>query len=145
MSVTTKQQRETAEKLSRAFLLAYNMGDPDKIDDAVTDDFVAHHTAAPDDIRGAEAYKQRIRDINAGFSDFHMDQETMLVDGDMAAAHYRWTGTHDGEFMGIPATHRIVDTTSMTLIRMADGKVDEMWVYADTPGLMEQLGVEMDR
>ncbi|WP_255195947.1 ester cyclase [Halorarius litoreus] len=143
MPTTTQQQREAAEEISQAFLLAYNMNDPDKIDDVVADEFVAHHTAEPEDMRGADAYKQRITDINAGFSDFHMDQELMLVDGDMGAAMYRWTGTHDGEFMGIPATNRTVDTKSITLSRMEDGKLVEMWVYTDTPGLMRQLGIEM--
>jgi steroid delta-isomerase-like uncharacterized protein len=143
MPTTTQQQRDAAEEISQAFLLAYNMNDPDKIDDVVTDDFVAHHTAEPDVIRGADAYKERITDINEGFSDFHMDQELMIVDGDMGATMYRWTGTHDGEFMNIPATNKQVDTVSLTLSRMEDGKLAELWVYGDTPDLMRQLGIEM--
>lgn len=145
MAVTTDHQRQTAEELSRTFVEAYNSKTPDRIDDAVTDDFVAHHTGATAEIHGADGYKERIEAINVGFPDFHMEQELMLVDGDMAAARYHWTGTHDGEFMGVPATGKHVDTSSLTLIRMDGDKIAELWVYGDTPGLMRQLGVELGR
>ncbi len=94
----------------------------DRIDDAVTDDFVCHHTAAGVELHGAE--------------------EFLIVDGDMGAGHYRWGGTHDGEFMGMPATDRTVDTTSTTLMRMDGDRMAEMWVYGNNGEVMEQLGVE---
>jgi predicted ester cyclase len=49
-------------------------------------------------------------------------------------------GTHKGEFQGIPTTDRKVSFTSTGISNIADGKVAEEWVDADTMGLMQQLG-----
>jgi steroid delta-isomerase-like uncharacterized protein len=145
MSVTTKQQREFARAISRSFLLAYNTTDPEKIDDVVTDDFVAHHTGVDGDIEGPEAYKARIEEITTAFPDFEMNELVQVIDGEYAAGLYHWTGTHEGEFMGIPPTGKTVDTRSLTLTRMEAQKATEMWVYTDTPAMMAQLGIEPGR
>jgi steroid delta-isomerase-like uncharacterized protein len=139
---TTQSRRDVASRISRAFVDAYNTGDLDRIDDVVTADFVCHHTAAGEEIHGADGYKKRIEELRAGFSDFHMTEEVLLVDGDMGAGHYRWGGTHDGEFMGMPATDRTVDTTSVSLMRMDGDRIAEMWIYGANAELMDQLGIE---
>ena len=56
---------------------------------------------------------------------------------------YRLTvsGTHKGEFQGIPPTDRKVSFTSTGISNIVDGKVGKDWVDADTMGLMQQLGV----
>jgi len=139
---TTQSRRDVASRISKAFVDAYNTGEVDRIDDLVTDDFVCHHTAAGVELHGAEEYKQRIHEMREGFSDFEMSEEFLIVDGDMGAGHYRWGGTHDGEFVGMPATDRTVDTTSATLMRMNGDRMAEMWVYGNNAEVMEQLGVE---
>lgn len=139
---TTEQTRVSAARISDAFLGAYNDGDVDRIDDVVTDDFVCHHLAGGMEIHGAEEYKARVGELRTAFPDFEMTEELFLVDGEYGAGHYRWGGTHEGEFEGIPATGKRVDTTSLSLTRMADGKVAEMWIYGDGRGLMSQLGVD---
>lgn len=145
MSVTTKQQREFARGISRAFLLAYSTADPDKIDDVVTDDFIAHHTGAEGDFLGAEGYKARIEELTSAFPDCEMNEVVLLVDGEYAAGLYHWTGTHEGEFLGTPATGKTVTTKRLTLVRIEAGKAAEMWVYVDTSGILRQLGVEPGR
>lgn len=143
MATTQRQQRDIADDLSRTFVEAYNENRPDHIDDAVTADFVCHHKASGMEINGAGEYKAQIAEMIEAFSDFAMEEETLIVDGDMASGLYRWTGTHEGEFQGIPATGKQVDTTSLTLIRMENDRVAEMWVYGDGRGLMAQLGIEL--
>ena len=139
---TTQSRRDVASRISQAFVDAYNTGEVDRIDDFVTDDFVCHHTAAAVEINGADEYKERIHELRAGFSDFEMSEEFLVVDGDMGAGHYRWGGTHDGGFMGMPATDRTVDTTNATLMRMDGDRMAEMWVYGNNGEVMEQLGIE---
>ncbi|WP_276260921.1 ester cyclase [Haloglomus litoreum] len=142
MATTQQRQHEIAAAISTAFVEAYNRNEPDRIDDAVTEDFVCHHMASGSELHGADEYKTRIEDLNAAFSGFSMSEEVLIVDGDMAAGRYRWSGTHEGLFEGIPATGRTVDTTSLTMMRMEGDRMAEMWVYGDGRGLMEQLGIE---
>lgn len=108
----------------------------------VTADFVCHHTASGAELHGADGYKPRIEELRTAFSDFRMDEEYLIVDGEMGAGYYRWGGTNDGEFMGMPATGKTVDTHSMSMMRMEGDRLAEMWVYGDNRNLMEQLGIE---
>lgn len=142
MSVIDTNTREVVEEIGEAFLAAYNTGDLDGIDEFVTGDFVCHHLAAGQEIEGGEAYKERIQELREAFPDFEMTEEFLVVEGDRGAGHYRWTGTQDGEFQGIPATGKAVDTTSVTLPRLDGQQLAEMWVYGDSIGLMSQLGLE---
>lgn len=142
---TTQSRRDVASRISRAFVDAYNTGDLDLIDDVVTSDFVCHHMAAGQELHGADEYKERIVELREGFSDLEMSEEFLLVDGDMGTGLYRWGGTHDGEFMGMPATDRTVDTSALTMMRMDGDRAAEMWVYGANPELMAQVGIELPR
>ena len=50
-------------------------------------------------------------------------------------------GTHRGEFLGIPATGRPVEVTSVGIDRIAGNRIAERWLVADVLGLMRQLGI----
>ena len=51
------------------------------------------------------------------------------------------TGTHDGEFKGIPPTSRKLELRGMEKFRVVDGKIREMHAYFDTQEIPEQLGL----
>ena len=50
------------------------------------------------------------------------------------------TGTHKGEFLGMPQSSKKVSITSMDFFTIVDGKFVEHWVNADMMGLMQQIG-----
>jgi predicted ester cyclase len=50
------------------------------------------------------------------------------------------SGTHDGEFMGMPATGKKVEVSGYDIVHFKDDKVVEHWGVIDTGALMEQLG-----
>jgi steroid delta-isomerase-like uncharacterized protein len=141
--MTTSQQRqhERAERISDTIVRAYTRGEPDLIDEVFTDDFVAHMTGDVD-VTGPEAYKDRIRSICAAFPDFWKEEVFLAAEDDHVAVRYRWGGTHEGEFAGIPATGKRVETTSAALLRLEGDRVAEMWVYSDGETLKQQLEAE---
>lgn len=49
------------------------------------------------------------------------------------------TGTHRGEFLGIPATGRRISTQEFAVYRVEEGKFVEAWVAADNLHLAQQL------
>jgi predicted ester cyclase len=141
---TSESQQQSAERIEAAFLEAYNIGNLDVLDDIAAPDFVAYHFSVPEPIRGIEAYKKRIIDIRAGFPDFEMESEGLIVEGERSAAMYRWMGTHDGEYNGLAPTGTKVEVTAATVSEMRDGELVEFHIFGDRMDLLEQLGMMPD-
>lgn len=68
----------------------------------------------------------------------HVTQE-MLVCGDRVTCIGTFTGTHRGEFQGMPATGKSIALGYIGVMRIADGKATEMLVQVDSAGLIQQL------
>jgi predicted ester cyclase len=76
----------------------------------------------------------------AAFSDLKHSIEEVLVEGERVAVRFRLTGTHDGDFMGMPASGKVVDAGAIALMTLASGKVIEIRSEFDQFGLMQQIG-----
>jgi predicted ester cyclase len=75
------------------------------------------------------------------FSNIYADSsENLVIQGDMVAARLVVTGTHRGDFAGIPPTGKAVSMQVFDLIRVVDGKATEHWGLSDQFGLLQQLG-----
>ena len=65
-----------------------------------------------------------------------------VVEGDKVADYLTSTGTHRGEFMGIPPTGKPVATSAIEILRIDDsGRVAERWQRFGAMQLLQQLGV----
>jgi len=53
------------------------------------------------------------------------------------------TGTHKGDFNGIPATGKPVKARGLQISRFEDGKMVERWGSSDELGILKQIGVEI--
>jgi predicted ester cyclase len=126
----------------RRFFEEYNKGKVAAmavIDEICATNFVYHGSMG--DLRGLKDYKQSMSVWYDAFPDFHMTIDDMLVEGDKVVVRYTMTGTHKGEFMGIPATNKKVTIWVIQIDRVAGGKRVEGWMRLDTLGMMQQLGV----
>lgn len=121
----------------------YGNGDTSLVDRYFAEDFVSH-----DPVPGFPADREGVRNhVEAihGAMDVEQSEAThLLAEGDDVAVHWRITGTHTGEYIGIPATNRRVDTNGIVIYRFRDGKVVEEWQRSDDLGMMQQLGVLPD-
>jgi len=93
-----------------------------------------------------EALKQHIADGEAAFPRYEMIGEDLIVDGDKVVLRFAWRGTHQGSFMGIPATGRQINVPGIIIYRLAkdknnETKIVEHWMHVDSAALMQQLGV----
>ena len=79
--------------------------------------------------------------FRAAFPDLHVTLEDVFGEGDKVATRGYFTGTHQGEFNGIPATGKQVKVSYIDLWRLENGKAVDNWVQMDMIGLMQQLGV----
>ncbi len=65
--------------------------------------------------------------------------ELILAEDDLVAAHQRWAGTHEGEFLGVEASGRRVEFTSTAVLRIRDGLISQAWDELDTGAILAQL------
>ena len=117
-----------------------NAGDIDGIGRQIADDFVEHEElpGIPPTKAGVLEY---FRMLIAAFPDMRMDVEDVIASGDKAVARVRLTGTHKGEFLGIPATGKSAAVNLIDIIRFGDdGLGREHWGVADQLSLLQQLG-----
>jgi predicted ester cyclase len=75
------------------------------------------------------------------FPDHHETIDDIVAEDDKVVARVRWTGTHQGEYLGAAPTGKQVTYTAITIYRIEGGKVVESWQEGDRIGLMQQLGV----
>jgi steroid delta-isomerase-like uncharacterized protein len=76
------------------------------------------------------------------FPDLHVALDELIGEGDRVFVRSTMTGTHDGEYKGIPATGRHISAESAEVYRIADGKFAGYWCLANVAGLMRQLTEE---
>jgi steroid delta-isomerase-like uncharacterized protein len=118
-----------------------NAGDIDGFSQMLSEDFVEHE-AAPGLAPTKEGVIQFFTMYKAAFPDLHFEPLQSFVNGDTAAVYVRATGTHQGEFMGIPATGKSIDVTGVDIVRFGDDGVGrEHWGVFDAMAMMQQLGV----
>jgi predicted ester cyclase len=76
------------------------------------------------------------------FPDLHIALDDLIAEGERVFVRSTITGTHDGEYKGIPATGRHVAAESAEVFRVADGRFVGYWCLANVAGLMRQLTEE---
>ena len=93
---------------------------------------------------GPEEMKATVRMVTAAFPDNRHEVDEVMAEGARVVLRCTLTGTHEGPFMGIPATGRKIEITEIHIYRMEDGKAVEHRVGRDDLGAMRQLGVIAD-
>jgi predicted ester cyclase len=78
--------------------------------------------------------------INA-FPDGRSTIEEQIVQGDRVATRGTYRGTHQGDFMGMPATGKRIEVPWLSMDKIAGGKLVEHRFLMDTQVMMQQLGV----
>jgi steroid delta-isomerase-like uncharacterized protein len=121
-----------------------NAGNVGVIDELVADDFVEREEfpgISPD----KEGVRQFFTIFRTAFPDMRMDPHEVLVDGDLACVRSTMSGTHEGDFMGMPPSGKRFEVTGFDLVRVRDGQVVEHWGVMDAMKMMQQLGAMPDQ
>lgn len=124
----------------RFFEDAYNTGNLDLLDQLLMSDYV-DQKAPPGTPDGPEGIKQVISMFRAAFPDLHFTIEDQIAEGDKVVTRYTFSGTQQGQLMGIPATGEHVSITGISIYRIVNGKMQTAWIEYDMLGLMQQIGM----
>jgi len=118
-----------------------NSGDIDGFGALLADDFVEHETQ-PDLAPTKEGVLAFFRTLQSAFPDMTMDVRDVIASGEKSVARVVVTGTHRGEFMGVPPTGHRVEVQVIDIMRFDEvGLVCEHWGLMDALSMMQQLGV----
>lgn len=78
--------------------------------------------------------------FQSAFPDASLEVLSAIEEGDELAVHYRVTGTHDGDFQGVPASGNQVAVEGASFMTFRDGKLVDRRNLLDLMGLMIQIG-----
>ncbi len=104
---------------------------------AITDPTVAGGAVGP------SAYRRQVERFLTGLPDLHFEVDDTITEKDKLVVYWTITGTHRGEFLGVPATNKKVSFSGITINQIRDGKIIESTVIWDGLGLLEQFGIEL--
>lgn len=100
---------------------------------------IDHNPVVADGIEANQAFWIQ---VFTAFPDMKAVLHDVIAEGDRVAARLEYTATHQGTFLGIPATGRSVNFQSIDIWRVADGLFAEHWDQLNTDDLFRQLGAD---
>jgi steroid delta-isomerase-like uncharacterized protein len=120
------------------FAAVWGAGNLDALPDFWTTDCINHEMPGDDKV-GIDllrAYHQGFLEAYSGVSDVSINIVQQVADEDRVVTHMVTSGTHTGDFMGLPPTGRTVSLATIRIDRIHDGKIAEHWSVSDMAGVM---------
>jgi steroid delta-isomerase-like uncharacterized protein len=133
------------KELSRRFTELFSTGDEALAEEILAPDGVFHGTSGDGELRGIAEMKAFVAGFRGAFPDARSSVVDQVAEDDKVVTRWRARGTHRGELGPIAATGREFEIEGVTLERIADGRIAEVWVARDELGLLRQLGVVPER
>ncbi len=90
----------------------------------------------------APAARRWIAPFRASFPDVHMEVVELIAEGDQVVGRFTCSATHLGEWLGHPPTGRRFERVDeVSIFRIRDGRITQVWSLEDTLGRLKQLGL----
>jgi steroid delta-isomerase-like uncharacterized protein len=106
--------------------------------DLMRDDYIQHNPLVG---QGSEGFKDFFEAWFKASPDFKFELKQIVSEGDKVWVYGTYSGTHKGEWLGIPATDKAYKFDAVDIFRVEDGKLAEHWDVLDAYTLFKQLGV----
>ena len=130
---------EDAKNVVRRFYSEVSEGNLGVVDELVADDFVEH-----EEFPGLEPTKEGVKQFFAmfrsAFPDLRMEAHEIVAESDLLCTRGTMSGTHKGEFMGMPPSGKHIEIEGFDMVRIRDDQVTEHWGLMDAMTMMQQLG-----
>jgi steroid delta-isomerase-like uncharacterized protein len=132
---------EENKALVRRFYAEIDKGNIDAMDELVAEDYLDHNPPPFPGLKsGREGLKQAFKIFWEATPGYH-EIEDMIAEGDKVVTRMTSYGKHEKDLPGAPATGNEMNTTSITIHRIANGKLVEKWAEKDVMGFLIQIGV----
>ena len=133
---------EDNKSIVRRYQDAYNTANYEALAEVVAMDVRTPNIVSglPPGLEGAIAVHQKTL---LGMPDYLTTIEDLIAEGDKVVARVTMTGTHTGNFWGVPPTGRRVNLTAIYIVRIAGEKIVEHWGEEDGMKVFRQLGFRL--
>ena len=133
---------ENKALIRRWFEEVWNKGREEAIDEMFAPEGVAHgladETGSP--LRGPEAFKAFFRKFRDAFPDIEVSVEDTIAEDDRVAARCSVRGSHRTDALGFAATHRAMEISGISIVRIRNAQIVEAWNNFDFMNMFQQLG-----
>ena len=91
----------------------------------------------------ARVARRWISPFQSAFPDFRMEIVDLIAEGETVVAHFKCSGTHEGEWLGVaPTGRRFENVDEIYIFRVKDGKLSAAIGVEDNLTRMRQLGLK---
>jgi steroid delta-isomerase-like uncharacterized protein len=141
MASSSSSAQEQNKQVVRQYIEAFNRQDIERMGQLVVSSTNQsfHFPGMPTSMDWTRA-KQLYASFWSAFPDLTAKIEEIVAEGDKVAIRVINTGTHKGEFQGIPQTNKKVSFGGRDFVTLRDGKIAEQWAGTDMMELMQQIG-----
>jgi steroid delta-isomerase-like uncharacterized protein len=138
-AAVSEQNRQLVRRLNQEY---HNQGRVHEvIKERFAPEFINHSAppGLPPTRDGNEMFSTAFRQA---FPDYQVTIHDVIVEGDKVVTRKTFTGTHRGDWMGVPASGHKVSFGGIDIVRITDGKVVEHWGEFDMLTLLQQIGTQ---
>jgi predicted ester cyclase len=104
------------------------------------DPSVIHHGFSSRIRPGVAGLRDHYNNLLAGFPDMRIDIADIIADGEKVAHRFLFSGTHKGEFLGIPPTGKLVRAPGVHIHLFRNGRAVEVWQIFDNLSFLSGIG-----
>jgi steroid delta-isomerase-like uncharacterized protein len=126
---------EKNKSIVRRWIEAYNKRNLD-FDEFIATDYIDHTNKVDRD-----GLKQLFDMGLKAYPDWHETIEDIIAEDDKVWVLLTYSGTHIGEFMGLPPTGKKITSKGVDIYRIVNGKLAEYWNVTDNVNIFKQIGV----
>ena len=137
------QPNDNRQIVQRFMDECWSRGNLNTVMELVANDCRYHDPVFPSLTSGAENIKNHIQTCRGGFPDLMFTIDDTIAERDEVVVHWTATGTHKGQFLGMPPTNKKASVTGTSINRIEGSKIVEIWANWNLMSLLEQLGIAM--
>ena len=142
MTSSSSKQEETNKRIVSQFFELLGRYDTERMEQLlVSSTQYSFHPSGMADMDW-NGHKQLLATITRAFPDLHHNIKDIVAEGDKVAVRLTVTGTHKGEFQGIPPSEKKLSLDEMAFLTIIDGRITEGWITSDTMSFMAQIGAK---
>jgi predicted ester cyclase len=135
MHSTIEQNKAAVIRFNKLFI---EQGNTEIFPELVANDLINH--SAPAGANGPDSMIHFLHGIlRAGFPDLTVHIHEQIAEGDLVTTRKEFQGTHKGEFMGIPASGRVVNIKVIDIVRLRNGQYVEHWGQSNLAEVLAAL------
>ena len=117
----------------------FNKGNLTVLDEVIHADYL--YQSPTERMEGIGELRAFIQALRIAFPDLHIHIDEQILEGDKVTTRITMSGTHRGDFLGLPETGKSVNLQGVIISHLEDGLIREEWELLDQLTLLQQLGI----